>query len=69
MMPEYTETEKGIMSILYTADMPLPMERIAKQLKLSRITIKKYLLSLQARKVVSSKKIGRSLYWWLNINK
>jgi DNA-binding GntR family transcriptional regulator len=67
MMPEYTETEKRIMSILYTAGTPLPMERIAKQLKLSRITVKKYLLSLQAQKVVSTEKMGRSVYWWLAV--
>ena len=66
MMPEYSETQKKIISILYTAEMPLPMERIAKQLKLSRITVKKYLLSLQAQKAVKSKKIGRAVYWLLS---
>ncbi len=65
-MPEYAETEKRIMSILYTAGTPLPMERIAKQLKLSRITVKKYLLSLKVKKVVNSGKLGRAVYWWLS---
>ena len=66
MMSEYNETERGIVSILYTAGTPLPMERIAKQLKLSRITVKKYLSALKVGKIVNSKKIGRAVYWWLS---
>lgn len=64
-MNEYNPTERKIISILYTAGKPLPMERIAKQLKLSRITVKKYLLGLKAKKVVTFKKRGKALCWWL----
>ena len=46
----------------------LPSERIAKQLDISRITAKKYLLSLEKNGKVNSKKEGRAVYWWLNSN-
>ena len=57
------------MSILYSAGKPLPTERIAKQLDISRITAKKYLLGLEKKGKVSSRKEGRAVYWWLNVNK
>ena len=44
----------------------LPPERIAKQLDISRITAKKYLLGLEKNGKVGSKKEGRAVYWWLN---
>ena len=44
-------------------------ERIAKQLDISRITAKKYLLGLEKEGKVSSKKDGRAVYWWLNSSK
>jgi response regulator of citrate/malate metabolism len=69
MDKEYNSAERKIMSILYSAEKPLPMERIAKQLDMSRITVKKYLLGLEKQKKVASKKVGRAVYWWLNINK
>ena len=66
---EYSQLEKKIMSILYSAGKPLPTERIAKQLDISRITAKKYLLGLEKNGKVSSKKEGRAVYWWLSSNK
>ena len=66
---EYSSIEKKIISILYSAGKPLPTERIAKQLGISRITAKKYLLGLEKEAKVSSKKEGRAVYWWLNVNK
>lgn len=65
---EYNLTEKKIFSILYTAGKPLPTERIAKQLSISRITIKKYLLGLKERNKVNSEREGRAVYWWLKSN-
>ena len=65
-MEEYSSLEKKIMSILYSAGKPLPTERIAKQLDISRITAKKYLLGLEKNGKVSNKKEGRAVYWWLN---
>ena len=61
----YSQLEKKIMSILYSAGKPLPTERISKQLDISRITAKKYLLGLEKNGKVSSKKEGRAVYWWL----
>ena len=55
-MEEYSSLEKKIMSILYSAGKPLPTERIAKQLNISRITSKKYLLGLEKKYKVRSKK-------------
>ena len=66
---EYSSIKKKIISILYSAGKPLPMERIAKQLDISRITAKKYLLGLEKAGKVSSKKEGREVYWWLNSSK
>ena len=57
------------MSILYSAGKPLPTERISKQLDISRITAKKYLLDLEKNGKVSSKKEGRAVYWWLIVGK
>ena len=56
---EYSSIEKKILSILYAAGKPLPTERIAKHLDMSRITIKKYLLGLKKKNKVDSKKEGR----------
>ena len=64
-MEEYSSLEKKIMSILYSAGKPLPTERISKQLDISRITAKKYLLGLEKNGKVNSKKEGRAVYWWL----
>ncbi|MEM0143811.1 MAG: HTH domain-containing protein [Candidatus Parvarchaeum sp.] len=66
---EYSSVEKKILSILYSAGKPLPTERIAKQLDISRITAKKYLLGLEKNGKVSSKKEGRAVYWWLSLSK
>ena len=66
---EYSQMEKKIMSILYSAGKPLPTERIAKQLDISRITAKKYLIGLEKDKKVESKKEGRAVYWWLSFSK
>lgn len=66
---EFSSTEKRILSILYAAGKALPTERIAKQLDMSRITVKKYLLGLKKNNKVNSKKEGRAVYWWLNVNK
>ncbi len=66
---EFSSVERKILSILYSAGKPLPTERIAKQLDISRITAKKYLIVLEKNKKVNSKKEGRSVYWWLNFNK
>lgn len=66
---EFNPTERRILSILYAAGKPLPTERIAKQLDMSRITVKKYLLGLKKDNRVNSKKEGRAVYWWLNVNK
>ena len=68
-MEEYSSLEKKIMSILYSAGKPLPTERIAKQLDISRITAKKYLLGLEKNGKVSNKKEGRAVYWWLSLSK
>ena len=68
-MEEYSSLEKKIMSILYSAGKQLPTERIAKQLDISRITAKKYLLGLEKNGKVSSKKEGRAVYWWLSPSK
>jgi len=65
---ELSSVEKKILSILYSAAKPLPTERIAKQLDISRITAKKYLIVLKKNEKVMSKKEGRSVYWWLNFN-
>jgi DNA-binding GntR family transcriptional regulator len=67
-MEEYSSLEKKIMSILYSAGKPLPTERISKQLDISRITAKKYLLGLEKNGKVGSKKEGRAVYWWLSSN-
>jgi len=66
---EYSSIERKILSILYSAGKPLPTERIAKQLDISRITAKKYLLNLEKNNKVKSEKEGRAVYWWLNFNK
>jgi len=66
---EFSSLEKKILSILYSAGKPLPTERIAKQLDISRITAKKYLLNLEKNNKVKSEKEGRAVYWWLNFNK
>jgi len=66
---EFSSLERKILSILYSAGKPLPTERIAKQLDISRITAKKYLLNLEKDKKVKSEKEGRAVYWWLNFNK
>ena len=66
---EYSSIEKKILSILYSAGKPLPTERIAKHLDMSRITIKKYLLGLKKKNKVNSEKEGRGVYWWLNVEK
>lgn len=68
-MGEYSSLEKKIMSILYSAGKPLPTERVAKQLDISRITAKKYLLSLEENGKASSKREGRAVYWWLIVGK
>lgn len=65
----YKPIEKRILAVLYSAEKPLPTERIAKQLDISRITIKKYLLGLKQRSKVKSKKEGRAVYWWLSSDK
>ena len=62
-------TERKILSILYSARKSLPTERVAKQLGMSRITIKKYLEELKKDNKVDSKRVGRAVYWWLNVNK
>ena len=66
---EYSSIERKILSILYAAGKPLPTERIAKHLDMSRITIKKYLLGLKKKNKVDSKKEGRGVYWWLSTGK
>jgi DNA-binding GntR family transcriptional regulator len=66
---EFSSLERKILSILYSAGKPLPTERIAKQLDISRITAKKYLLNLEKNNKVKSEKEGRAVYWWLNFNK
>jgi len=66
---EFSSLEKKILSILYSAGKPLPTERIAKQLDISRITAKKYLLNLEKNNKVKSEKEARAVYWWLNFNK
>ncbi len=66
---EYSQVERKILSILYAAGKPLPTERIAKQLDISRITAKKYLIGLEKNKKVESRKEGRGVYWWLNVEK
>jgi len=63
---EFSSLEKKILSILYSAGKPLPTERIAKQLDISRITAKKYLLNLEKDKKLKSEKEGRAVYWWLD---
>ncbi|MGC8621772.1 MAG: hypothetical protein ACP5U0_07675 [Caldisphaera sp.] len=47
----------------------MPTERIAKQLDISRITAKKYLIGLEKDKKVESEKEGRAVYWWLSSSK
>ena len=64
---EYSQVERKILSILYAAGKALPTERIAKQLDISRITAKKYLIGLEKNKKVESRKEGRGVYWWLNV--
>jgi len=66
---EFNSLERKILSILYSAGKPLPTERIAKQLDISRITAKKYLLNLEKNNKVKSEKEGRAVYWWLNFSK
>jgi DNA-binding GntR family transcriptional regulator len=60
---EFSSLERKILSILYSAGKPLPTERIAKQLDISRITAKKYLLNLEKNNKVKSEKEGRAVYW------
>ena len=62
----YSQIEKKILSLLYAAEKPLPTERIAKHLQMSRITVKKYLVGLEKQGTVRSKKEGRAVNWWLS---
>jgi DNA-binding GntR family transcriptional regulator len=66
---EYNSMEKKILSLLYAAGKPLPTEKIAKHLDMSRITVKKYLLGLEKDNRVMSKEEGRAVYWWLSTTK
>lgn len=59
------QTKRDIMSLLFNVGKPLPTERIAKQLGISRITAKKYLKKLKADKSVESTRKGRAVDWWL----
>jgi DNA-binding IclR family transcriptional regulator len=59
--------EKRIINALYVAQKPLSTKNIAERSEMARQTAKKYLDILNQRGFVSNGKMGKSVYWWLNI--
>jgi DNA-binding MarR family transcriptional regulator len=64
---EFTQNEKRVLTALYNAYKHLPTERIADVSGMSRVTAKKYLEELEAKGKVESKRVGKSIYWWIKV--
>ena len=64
-MVELEPEEEQILGILYSANKPLPTERIAIRADMAWQTAKRHLHALRGKGIVERKKIGRAVYWWL----
>lgn len=62
---EFNEYEKSILNVLYRSARPLSTSEIAKYIKISTITAKKYLKKLLDRKYVRTKKERHAIFWRL----
>lgn len=66
---DFTSSEKRILSVLYNAYKHLPTERVAEVAGISRATAKKYLIMLETKDKVECKRIGKSIYWWIKVQR